>query len=504
MGKHIPIIICLLAGLAGAEWVSFPAESLGIQGFRITSMAFQDDSVIWAATDGGGVLQNQNGTWEHFSRTHTPLEDDNVRVVCVAGDTAGNIWFGTNRGVSIYNSHAGTWTGYDTATGLPGNRVEAIATDSAGNKWLAMPEGIVKFNGAAFTLYNADSGVVMDNFEVLAAGPGSSIWAGGNDGLLRYNGVAWQLYDTTNGLPDTWVRDVFVTPNGQVLAATGNGVAVISGGVVVSVMNDPDSTSSNIFTAVRQDAAGFVWLGLLDGGVLRFDGTAFVRYDTLSGILGNTVYALAVNTRHERWFGTEAGLTRFSNDPPRFTSTAPATGQTNVLYQYQTAAADTNGDIRFRFRLVSGPAGLAIDSLTGQVSWTPGDADTGSVAVTVRVEDDYGAFADQPFAIQITPSVANQYAISLRYSLAQNAPNPFSGPTAIRYILAKPSPVTLAIYDIRGKLVQILEQGRLAAGAYHRSWDGRDAQNRTLASGIYFCKLTAGEFTALQKMRLIK
>ena len=94
-------------------------------------------------------------------------------------------------------------------------------------------------------------------------------------------------------------------------------------------------------------------------------------------------------------------------------------------------------------------------------------------------------------------------------SLLPNYPNPFNPETWIPYQLATPADVTLTIYDIQGRVVRDLDLGHQIAGMYHtRSraayWDGKNAHGESVASGVYFYTLTAGEFTATRKLLIRK
>ncbi len=85
------------------------------------------------------------------------------------------------------------------------------------------------------------------------------------------------------------------------------------------------------------------------------------------------------------------------------------------------------------------------------------------------------------------------------YSLAQNFPNPFNPTTSISFSLPKAGFVNISVYDITGKLVQELVNNNMSAGKYNTTWD---ADN--FASGVYFYKIQAGDFTEMKKMSLIK
>jgi parallel beta-helix repeat protein len=88
--------------------------------------------------------------------------------------------------------------------------------------------------------------------------------------------------------------------------------------------------------------------------------------------------------------------------------------------------------------------------------------------------------------------------------LAQNYPNPFSSTTTVRYSLAAPSAVVLAIYDIRGALVRRLVSNRSGAGPHQVVWDGRDDRGRQVGSGIYFSHLSVGGQTETRRMVLLR
>ena len=85
------------------------------------------------------------------------------------------------------------------------------------------------------------------------------------------------------------------------------------------------------------------------------------------------------------------------------------------------------------------------------------------------------------------------------YSLYQNYPNPFNPSTTIKFDLATGNNVKLAIYDILGRENSVLVNQYLSAGSYTINFT-----NSNLASGIYFYRLSAGSFTDIKKMTLVK
>ncbi len=103
------------------------------------------------------------------------------------------------------------------------------------------------------------------------------------------------------------------------------------------------------------------------------------------------------------------------------------------------------------------------------------------------------------FTPSISTDVAEKSAVPARFSLEQNYPNPFNPATKVRFELRVTGSVSLKIYDVLGREVETLVSGEKRPGKYEIVWNaGR------FASGIYFYRLSAGGFSQVRKMILIK
>ena len=91
------------------------------------------------------------------------------------------------------------------------------------------------------------------------------------------------------------------------------------------------------------------------------------------------------------------------------------------------------------------------------------------------------------------------------FALYANAPNPFNPSTVIRFDVPTTGvDVSLRIYDVAGRPVRTLVDGVASAGARTTTWDGRDDAGLSAASGVYFYRMTAGNFVQTRKMVLLK
>jgi len=126
-----------------------------------------------------------------------------------------------------------------------------------------------------------------------------------------------------------------------------------------------------------------------------------------------------------------------------------------------------------------------------------------------RYTADYPGLIDKDLTpedpIEIYPSAlsGNDQQISAFY-LGENYPNPFNPETNIEYNIEADAPVQLSIYDMLGRHVLTLVDQHQSAGLHSIQWNAHDSSGRPAASGMYYCKLSAGKFSAIQKMVLLR
>jgi hypothetical protein len=90
------------------------------------------------------------------------------------------------------------------------------------------------------------------------------------------------------------------------------------------------------------------------------------------------------------------------------------------------------------------------------------------------------------------------------FALRQNYPNPFNPRTTIAYSLPQRSRVQLSIYGVDGRRITGLVDGTQGPGDYSIEWDGRDDRGGAVASGVYFCRLTADGLSSSIKLVLLR
>jgi hypothetical protein len=89
-------------------------------------------------------------------------------------------------------------------------------------------------------------------------------------------------------------------------------------------------------------------------------------------------------------------------------------------------------------------------------------------------------------------------------ALENNYPNPFNPSTTIRFSLKEDTNIELSVFNVKGQKVKTLKKGNLTKGVHAVIWNGKDTNNNTCASGVYFYRLNVGNKTFNKKMLMIK
>jgi hypothetical protein len=116
------------------------------------------------------------------------------------------------------------------------------------------------------------------------------------------------------------------------------------------------------------------------------------------------------------------------------------------------------------------------------------------------------AGAGSPFSTElvVTPGWVAAAPVPSTYVLHANAPNPFNPATRLSFELPIPEVVRLGVFDAQGRRVRSLLDESREAGRHELEWDGRDDGGRAVASGVYLCRMEAGEFRRTIRMTLIR
>jgi hypothetical protein len=179
------------------------------------------------------------------------------------------------------------------------------------------------------------------------------------------------------------------------------------------------------------------------------------------------------------------------------------------------AFVDPDGD-PFLNNLVASNSSSSFTSSDNGITWTP-TSGTPQEAVFKLTQADSTVAAASYFAeatsvcsnpgslvVDFDPVHTLQVGVPDKLMLGGNYPNPFDRQTTIEFTLPEPADVTLSVFDLMGRRVATLVEGRRAAGVHQVQWQGRGADDAVLASGLYLVRLTAGEHIRTDRLTIVR
>ncbi len=326
--------------------------------------------------------------------------------------------------------------------------------------------------------------------------------------LVTNNGIS--AYSFANVVPNpkaytviTPIAEVKVDANGDFKPDTEGQTFTIQG--VVTTINYNTGNSSSYYL---QDDQGWginfysskINYNLIMGDFVQITGS-IMYYNGLTEIsasdsgavqvLGHTMVPapLDIMSGAEMNERTEGSLVRLTGYYLTNPASWPAAGK-NATLKFARGADTVLVFIDKETDIDGSPAPQGYYVLTGVI-----DQFTSSVPPDDKYEIRPRALTDltQATGIERTPNVPVSYA------LHQNYPNPFNPVTTIAFELPQADQVKLRVFDLLGKEILTLFEGRLEAGLYKFDFNGTQ-----LSSGVYFYRIESKSFTDMKKMTLIK
>jgi diguanylate cyclase (GGDEF)-like protein len=234
---------------------------------------------------------------------------------------------------------------WQIADGLPQNSVNAIVQDRQGYLWLSTQEGLARFDGVSFTVYDKlnTPAITNNNVRALLVDRTGALWVGTNGGgLVRMQDGRFQALTTRDGLAYDIVTALAEGADGAIWIATyGGGLSCLREGRFINYTTT-DGLAHNSILSLHADADGTIWIGTNGAGVCRFRGGDFVRFDERQGLPNPVVYSLARGRDGTLWAGTYGGgLARWDGQRFRTVTTRNGLSSDRVLSVFE----DRNGNL---------------------------------------------------------------------------------------------------------------------------------------------------------------
>jgi len=308
------------AGTAGVERLY--REAVGVKQLDITSLAASPDGALWAGAS-VGILRwfpsDRPGPFRLLTRAQG-LTDRQVNALAM--DRAGNMWAGTE-GAGVMKIQAAGLTTFSEQDGLGSDRVGSVLVDQAGTvlaithtprrHWVSVFDGAM-FHPLAVPGFSEHP--PWGNHRILLQAKNGAWWAATAGGLCMYRpaqaAALGESRPQTCYAPDTLVYQIFEDSKGRVWASTeplhtNRLMRWDPGRSTISWIDDGPSRKE-LVGAFIEDQDGNVWMGLLRGGLLRYDGRGFTRFQQSAGVPPGSISDLYLDHAGRLWVASSGGL----------------------------------------------------------------------------------------------------------------------------------------------------------------------------------------------------
>ena len=222
------------------------------------------------------------------------------------------------------------WLKYTAADGLIDGQITTIMKGRDGSLWVAGQHqgksGAARFDGTRWQVFSVEDGLVGDNIYTGYVSENGDVWLGTKSsitsalykggGVMRYDGASWTIYGTADGLIDDVIYDMAQTPDGAMWFGTWHGLSRFDPSAASDAWTNYELAEAEGQRKVRTLAVtqdGSLWLGQAapDGGARRFDGKTWTHFTFENGLLDGGVWNIYEDRDGLLWFVTSNGLNRF-------------------------------------------------------------------------------------------------------------------------------------------------------------------------------------------------
>ncbi|MCP5053810.1 MAG: response regulator [bacterium] len=232
----------------------------------------------------------------------------------------GYLWFGTNEGLVRFDGVRFRLFNDKNTEELPDNVILSIITDHRGDLWIGTLGGLVRLRKGKFTAYTVKDGLSDNAVPALYEDGDRNLWIGTREGdLNRFKDGKFTTYTVKDGLPGSGVISLEGDRKGNLWIGTVGGVLSRFNNGKFTSFATGDGLPGQAISSLCQDRNGILWIGTRGGGLVRFKEGTFSKFD--NGFPGKFIFSIYQDREGNIWAGTNNGLRRIYDDsvtsPPK-------------------------------------------------------------------------------------------------------------------------------------------------------------------------------------------
>jgi len=234
-----------------------------------------------------------------------------VTITCLVEDRTGNLWIGTNWGVSKYDGKR--LTHFTIKEGLCSNWVSSMREDKSGNIWFGtFDAGVSKYDGKRFTNFGVKEGLTHNNVRSILEDKNGNLWFGTWGGVTKYDHKDFTQFTVKQGLSSNLVLSMLEDKSGNIWFGTFNAGATRYDFKFFTHFTEKEGLGNNAVSSILEDKNGDIWFGT-DAGATRYDYKTFTPFTEKEGLSSGAVRSMQEDNQGNLWFGTSGGITKYDH-----------------------------------------------------------------------------------------------------------------------------------------------------------------------------------------------
>src|SRR6266481_2612342 len=258
---------------------------------------------LWCLDPHKPIAQYVHTVW----RSEEGLPQNSIQTLVQTSD--GYLWIGTQEGLVRFNGMEFKVFNKGNTEAIRHNDIQALYQSKDGSLWVGtLSGGLIRFKDGQFTTYTVQNGLSNNYVTVIWQDHSGNLWIGTNDGLNKMIGDTFLRFTRQDGLSDNRIESLAEGTDGRLLVATHTGLDGFDQGRITAALTDVVVANRNVIRTLFRDHQGRLWIGTENQGLDVLDGSKMTHYGTQQGLPPNApVHTIYQDNQETIWIGTQGG-----------------------------------------------------------------------------------------------------------------------------------------------------------------------------------------------------
>ncbi len=259
-------------------------------------------SAAWCLDPHKPITQYVHTVWH----SEDGLPQNSIQAMVQTRD--GYVWIGTQEGLVRFNGLAFTVFNKANTDAIRHDDIRVLYQDHDETLWIGTyGGGLVSYNKRGqFTSYTVQSGLSNNTITAILQDRRGSFWVGTNDGLNELVDPKNVTFRRKNGLSDNMVQAIAEDSEGRLVVATRSGLDVVVNGKPMGAYS-AFVTNKKVVKALLRDHSGVLWVGTENHGLDALHGGKLTHYGPRQGLPNAPVHTVYQDNQETIWVGTQGG-----------------------------------------------------------------------------------------------------------------------------------------------------------------------------------------------------